>query len=108
MSTAGFLTGLIILAVGTYLIRLSGVLVGARAQGDSAKNIRLWLDRAAVLILLGVAVTQMVYEGSDLAGPARIIGVTMGVLSLFWKRSLILAVVIAMATTAVLRMVGLG
>ncbi|MHA2790131.1 AzlD domain-containing protein [Corynebacterium sp. S7] len=108
MSTTGFLTGLLILAVGTYLIRLSGVLVGAKTQGDSAQQVRLWLDRAAVLILLGVAVTQMMYDGSEIAGLSRIIGVICGVLALAWKRSLILAVVVAMAATALLRILGLA
>lgn len=111
------------LIVATYLIRLVGVLWGRRlaseghrspntasgtTSGDSSATVRLWLDRGAVLILVAVAATQTAYDGQDLAGLSRILGVTVGIISLRRRVPILVAVLPAMATTAVLRLLGMA
>ena len=123
MDTQIFLLYAGALVVATYLIRLAGVLWGRRLTtggpgspdtasdtdpGDSSATVRLWLDRGAVLILVAVAATQTAYDGQDLAGLSRVLGVTVGIIALWRRVPMLLAILLAMATTAALRLLGMG
>ncbi|GAC68671.1 hypothetical protein GS4_17_00570 [Gordonia soli NBRC 108243] len=103
---ASLLLGIGVLAVGTYAIRVAGpamrsrVTVGPRTQ-------RL-LDRAAIVLLVAVALTGALYVGHDFAGWARPIGVGAGLLAAVLKAPIVVVVVLAAAVTAGLRAAGVA
>lgn len=103
MDTGVFLAAAGGLVVATYLLRLAGVFWGSRLDS----RLRFWLDRATVVILVAVAATQTVFDGQDIAGASRILGVTVGVLALWWKVPMLAAVLLAMLVTALLRLAGM-
>ncbi|GLY93327.1 AzlD domain-containing protein [Actinoplanes sp. NBRC 103695] len=98
------LATIIVLAVGTYLIRLGGVLLRDRVEfPDSVQRL---LPLAATALLAALAVTAALMEGAAFAGVARPAGVLVGVL-LAWRRLPFVVVVIAAAvTSALLRLAG--
>lgn len=116
MDTMVFLAAAGTLVVVTYLIRLAGVWWGARlagtpeqqVDGGPGADVRTWMDRATVVIILAVAATQTVFDGQDLSTSARMIGVGVGVAALFLRVPMIIAVLLAMGCAALLRAAGLG
>ena len=103
METGVFLAAAGGMVVATYLLRLAGVYWGSRLDD----RLRVWLDRATVVILVAVAATQTVFDGQDVAGVSRITGVAVGVLALWWKTPMLAAVLLAMLVTALLRLAGI-
>jgi hypothetical protein len=92
-------TGMAVLAAGTYAFRLSGQVLRARP------SLRL-LEAAAVVLLAALAATTALTEGHGFAGPARPAGVLVGGV-LAWRRAPFAVVVLAAAaTTALLRRLG--
>jgi len=92
------------LAVGTYAIRLSGVVL--RDRLDLPEGVRRLLPMAAAALLAALAVTAALTDGGMFAGFARPAGVLVGAV-LAWRRAPFVAVVVAAAATAaVLRLVG--
>jgi branched-subunit amino acid transport protein len=95
----------LLLAAGTYAIRLSGVLLAGRLTMPD--RVRRLLPLAAVALLAALAATAALTEGSGFAGVSRPAGVLVGVL-LAWRRApFILVVVAAAAAAAALRVLGL-
>lgn len=112
MSPLVFLISLAGLAGGTYLLRLTGVRLGGmtRTAGPDETGpspARTWLDRSAVVLIAAVALTTAVFDGQELADPARLIGVGAGVLALICRAPMLIGVILAMAVTGGLRVSGL-
>jgi branched-subunit amino acid transport protein len=99
-----FVGAVALLAGGTYAIRLAGLLVRTRAQVSRA--VEAILERATIVLLVAVALTGALFTGDDVAGPARPIGVAVGVAAAWFKAPLVVVIVAAAATTALLRVVG--
>ncbi|GAC54050.1 AzlD domain-containing protein [Gordonia amicalis] len=97
--------GIAVLAVGTYLIRLAGPLLRNRLT-VSATAEKL-MDRAPVVLLVAVALTGAVFAGHDFAGWARPAGVAVGVLTAVLRAPIAVVVILAAATAAGLRALGL-
>ncbi len=98
------IVGIALLAVGTYVMRFAGYRLGSRMQ--MSESVRNMLSDAATVLLLAVAVTTALFEGSHFAGVARIAGVLFAVF-LAWRRTpLILVIVGAAVMTALLRYFG--
>lgn len=100
--------GLAVLAVATFGLRLAGPWLAARVGGGArAASTDALLAGLAVAVLAGLVVTQSLFDGRELVGWARPLGVVVaGVL--VWRRAPFLVVVLAAAaTTAVLRLLGL-
>ncbi len=98
------IAGIALLAVGTYLMRFAGYRLGSRMQ--MSESVRNMLSDAATVLLLAVAVTTALFEGSHFAGVARIAGVLFAVF-LAWRRTpLILVIIGAAVMTALLRFLG--
>ncbi|ATD70036.1 MULTISPECIES: AzlD domain-containing protein [Gordonia] len=97
--------GIAVLAVGTYLIRLAGPLLRNRLT-VSATAEKL-MDRATVVLLVAVALTGAVFAGHDFAGWARPAGVAVGVLAAVLRAPIAVVVILAAATAAGLRALGL-
>jgi branched-subunit amino acid transport protein len=92
------------LAVGTYAMRLGGVLLRDRLElSDSVQRL---LPMAAAALLAALAGTAALMAGSDFAGVARPAGVLVGGV-LAWRRvPFVIVVVAAAATAALLRLAG--
>ncbi|MDL9938272.1 AzlD domain-containing protein [Gordonia sp. ABSL1-1] len=98
--------GVSILIVGTYLIRLAGPALRSRLTVSPITE-RI-LDRAAITLLVGVALTGALFVGDDLSGWARPAGVSVGVIAALAKAPLAVVVILAAATAAGLRALGVA
>ncbi|MBM2615143.1 AzlD domain-containing protein [Actinoplanes sp. LDG1-06] len=99
------LAAIIVLGIGTYTMRLGGVLLRERLElSDSLQRL---LPMAAAALLTALAATSTLMAGSGFAGTARPAGVAVGAL-LAWRKAPFVAVVVAAAATAaLLRMAGI-
>lgn len=96
----------LMLAAGTYALRLSGTLLRGRVR-LSERWERL-MSIAAMTLLGAFVATSALVESGGFAGPARLAGVAVGGL-LAWRRAPFVVVVLAAAaTTAGLRVFGVG
>lgn len=92
------------LAVGTYTMRLSGVLL--RDRLELSDRLQRLLPMAAASLLAALASTAALMEGASFAGVARPAGVLAGAL-LAWRRApFVVVVLVAAATAALLRLAG--
>ncbi|WP_199516127.1 AzlD domain-containing protein [Nucisporomicrobium flavum] len=95
---------IIVLGVGTYTLRLSGVLLRDRLV--LSEPVQRLLPMAATTLLAALAMTAALMDGAAFAGAARPAGVAVGAL-LAWRRApFVLVVVAAAATAALLRLAG--
>lgn len=100
------IASIVVLAVGTYAMRLSGVLL--RDRLELSDQLQRLLPMAATTLLAALAVTAALMEGAAFAGVARPAGVAVGAL-LAWRRAPFVVVVLAAAATAaLLRLAGLS
>ena len=98
--------GILILATATYTFRISGVLLGSRATLTPQATTTLKLG--ATVLLLSVAATAALYDGSQLDGFARPLGVLAGTACTLWKQPIIVTVLVAAIVTAGLRLLGIN
>ncbi|MDH3005182.1 MULTISPECIES: AzlD domain-containing protein [Gordonia] len=98
--------GIAVLAVGTYLIRLAGPLLRNRLTVSA--NTEELMDRATVVLLVAVALTGAFFVDHDFAGWARPAGVAVGILAAVLRAPLAVVVILAAATAAGLRAVGIA
>jgi len=98
------IAAILALAVGTYTMRLSGVLLRERLElSDSLLRL---LPMAATALLAALAATAALTESGGFAGVARPAGVAVGAL-LAWRRvPFVLVVIAAAGTAALLRAIG--
>ncbi len=98
------IAAVLLLAAGTYALRLAGVLLAGRLTiPDRARQLLL---AGATVLLAALAATAALTEAGRFAGVARPAGVLVGVV-LAWRRVPFIVVVIAAAgTAAVLRLLG--
>ncbi|MEU8241501.1 AzlD domain-containing protein [Actinoplanes missouriensis] len=98
------MAAILALGLGTYAIRLSGVLL--RERLELSDNLQRLLPMAAASLLAALAATAALMAGSEFTGPARPMGVLIGAV-LAYRRAPFIAVVLAAATTtALLRLAG--
>jgi len=96
--------GIVILALGTWLMRFAGARLGNRmALSEDARTL---LSDAATTLLFAVALANTFYEGAHFAGIARVAGVAVAVLLAWRKVPLIGVILAAAAVTALLRLAG--
>jgi branched-subunit amino acid transport protein len=98
------IAAVLVLAAGTYALRLSGVLLAGRLALPD--RVRRLLPLSAAILLAALAGTAALTEAREFAGVARPVGVLVGAV-LAWRRAPFIVVVLAAATTAaVLRLLG--
>lgn len=146
MNPTTFLIALAALSIGTYVMRLAGVKVGAAlalrgrrralvgADGPTAEamddptggasfvnetttsandadeptsRVTAWMDKATVVLIGAVFATTAIFDGQDIADPARLIGVGVGVLAAVLRVPMLVCVIVAMAVCAGIRMTGI-
>jgi branched-subunit amino acid transport protein len=99
------IAAILVLAVGTYTIRLTGVVLRDRLElSDTLQRV---LPMAAAALLAALATTAAVMEGAAFAGVARPAGVIVGALLAWRKAPFVVVVVAAAATAALLRLAGI-
>jgi branched-subunit amino acid transport protein len=99
------IAAILALAMGTYTMRLSGVLL--RERLELSEPVQRLLPMAAAALLAALAATAALTEGPGFADIARPAGVAVGAL-LAWRRApFVVVVVAAAATAALLRLAGL-
>jgi branched-subunit amino acid transport protein len=92
------------LAGGTYLLRLTGVVLRDRVRLSG--RVERYVDLGATALLVALVATAAFTDGSGFAGWARPAGVAVGALAAWRKVPFVLVVVAAAATTAGLRYLG--
>lgn len=136
MSPVSFLIALAALSIGTYAMRFAGVKLGAAiatkgkrrqlattsagaarpaefagntedSEGDSTATVTKWMDRATVVLIGAVFATTAVFDGQDIADPARLIGVGVGVLASILRVPMLICVLLGMGVCAGIRMTGI-
>jgi branched-subunit amino acid transport protein len=92
------------LAAGTYLLRVSGLVLRHRMRVPD--RVQRYLDLGATALLVALVATAALTDGTGFAGWARPAGVAVGVLVAWRKLPFVLVVVLAAGTTAGLRLLG--
>jgi branched-subunit amino acid transport protein len=95
-----------VLAGGTYLIRLSGLLL--RGRFSLPDRITRLLDLSATALIAALVATAALTEGGEFAGWPRTIGVAVGALVAWRRAPLVVVVLVAAAATAGLRVAGVA
>jgi branched-subunit amino acid transport protein len=98
------IAAIVALAVGTYSLRLAGVVLRDRLT-LSARTRRV-LPMAAAALLAALAGTAALTEGQAFAGIARPAGVAVGAVLAWFKAPFVVVVIAAAATAALLRLAG--
>jgi branched-subunit amino acid transport protein len=92
------------LAAGTYLLRLAGLVLRGRLAVPA--RVERYLDLGATALLVALLATAALTEAGGFAGWARPAGVAVGALAAWRRLPFVLVVVLAAATTGVLRYLG--
>ncbi|WP_433555056.1 AzlD domain-containing protein [Pseudonocardia xinjiangensis] len=92
------------LAAGTYALRLAGIVLRDRVRVPA--RVERYVDLGATALLVALVATAAFTDGSGFVGWARPAGVAVGALAAWRKVPFVLVVVLAAATTAGLRYLG--
>lgn len=92
------------LAAGTYLLRLTGLVLRDRLRVPA--RVERLLDLGATALLVALVATAALTADGGFAGWARPVGVAVGALAAWRKVPFVLVVVLAAGTAAGLRLVG--
>lgn len=98
------IAAIVVLAMGTYAFRLSGVLL--RDRLELSDSLQRMLPMAAAALLAALAGTAALTAGGEFAGVARPAGVLVGALLAWRKAPFVVVVVAAAAVAALLRLAG--
>jgi branched-subunit amino acid transport protein len=97
-------TALLVLAGGTYAVRLLGVLLRDRVR--MPERLERLVDLGATALLVALVATAALTEGDGFAGWSRPAGVLVGAVAAWLKAPFVLVVVLAAACAAGLRALG--
>ncbi len=97
------LSGILLLAVGTYLMRASGAILKDKVVlSDNSKAL---FSAAAIVILFSVAITSTLFAGDNVSDIPKIVGVLFAGILTWYKKPFILIVLSAAIVTALLRFI---
>ncbi|HEY0472682.1 MAG TPA: AzlD domain-containing protein [Kribbella sp.] len=100
----GLLVAILVLAVGTYSLRIAGPMM--RTRFELPERAEKLMAAAAVVLLAALVATAALTEGHGAAGIARPAGVFVGGVLALRKAPFVFVVVAAAATAAGLRLLG--
>jgi branched-subunit amino acid transport protein len=98
------IAAIVALGVGTYSMRLGGVLL--RGRLELSATVQRILAMAAAALLAALAGPAALMAGTDFAGIARPAGVLVGGILAWRKAPFVVVVLAAAATAALLRLAG--
>ncbi|MCF2571802.1 AzlD domain-containing protein [Brevibacterium sp. UCMA 11754] len=81
--------------------------LAGESEGDSTATVTKWMDRATVVLIGAVFATTAIFDGQDIADPARLIGVGVGVLAAILRVPMLICVLLGMGVCAGIRMTGI-
>jgi branched-subunit amino acid transport protein len=93
-----------VLALGTYLLRLSGLAL--RGRLEVSERVRRLFDLAATALIAALVATAALTQGEVFAGWARPAGVALGALAAWRRLPLVVVVLVAAGGAALLRLAG--
>ncbi|MEA1063960.1 AzlD domain-containing protein [Apirhabdus apintestini] len=96
--------GIIMLSVGTWLMRFAGARLGNRLP--LTERHKMLLNDAATTLLFSAALAATFYEDTHFSGVARVAGVLVGIVLAWRKAPLMVVLVCAALVTAGLRFAG--
>jgi len=99
-------TTLLVLAAGTYLLRLAGLALRDRLSLPA--RVERYVDLGATALLVALVATAALLDGGAFAGWARPAGVAVGALAAWRRAPFVLVVLLAAGTTAGLRALGVA
>ncbi len=99
------IAAILTLAVGTYTMRLGGVLL--RDRLELSDTLQRLLPMAAASLLAALATTAALMEGATFAGVARPAGVAAGAVLAWCRAPFVVVILAAAATAALLRLAGI-
>ena len=94
----------LVLAAGTYLLRAAGLVLRDRVRVPA--RVERYIDLGATALLVALVATAALTDGGAFAGWARPAGVAVGALAAWRRLPFVLVVLLAAATTAGLRALG--
>lgn len=97
-------TAVLVLAAGTYLFRVAGVVLRDRLRVP--RQVERYLDLAATALLVALIATATLTDDGGFAGWSRPAGVLVGAVAAWRRVPFVLVVVLAAGTTAGLRLLG--
>jgi branched chain amino acid efflux pump len=97
-------TALLVLALGTYLLRVSGLLLADRLK--LPENVQRYFDLAATTLLFALVATATITSGTVFAGWARPAGVAAGGIAAWRRLPFVVVVLLAATVTSMLRAFG--
>ncbi|WP_086825941.1 AzlD domain-containing protein [Allokutzneria sp. NRRL B-24872] len=100
------LTTVLVLAAGTYAIRIGGVLL--RERYSVPDRVRRMFALSAIALLAALYATNGLVDGEGFAGWARALGVGTGALLAVARLPFVVVVIGAALTTAGLRMIAIA
>jgi branched-subunit amino acid transport protein len=103
--TIGLLVAAGALAIGTFALRLAGVLL--RARITPSDRVQELLDTGVAVLFCALIATATLVEAQEFVGWARPLGVAVGGVLAWRKAPFVVVVIAAAAVAAVLRLLGL-
>ena len=97
-------TALLILAAGTYLLRLAGLALRDRLRLPG--RVDRYVDLGATALLVALVAVGALLDGDEFAGWARPVGVAVGALAAWRRAPFVVVVLLAAGTAAGLRALG--
>lgn len=99
-------TAVLILAAGTFAIRIAGPLLRDRfTLPDKAREV---ISASATVLLLALVAVSALTNGKQFGGWALALGVVVGGLAAWRKLPFVAVILLAAATTAGLRLIGVA
>ena len=98
------IVAVLVLALGTYGFRVAGPLL--RDRVELTERARELMSAAAMVLLVSLVVTASLMDGRHFAGVALPAGVLAGGVLAWRKAPFVVVVIVAAATTAGLRLLG--
>ena len=97
-------TALLVLAAGTYSLRLAGLVLRERLRLPA--RVERYVDLGATALLVALVTVSTLLDGDAFAGWARPIGVLVGGLAAWRRAPFVVVVALAAGTAAGLRALG--
>lgn len=92
-----------VLAIATYAIRYAGLRASEVLQGT--EGLARQMDRGVIILLAAVSATSALFDGHDLADPARVAGVVLGGTAALLRLPLVVVVLVAGGSAALIRLI---
>lgn len=106
MDNQNILLGILILALGSYSLRLAGPYL--RQHLTRFPDIEVLSNELGQILLFSLAIATAVFEVGEFAGFARLIGFVIAAFLAYKRVPLLIIILLAASATALLRLLGVS